>query len=566
MGRRDHLLLLVAMQTGLRVSELTSLTCADAELGWGAHLHCTGKGRKQRTTPLTRPAPGHRRYRPPGLALPVRTRPAHHRRERPGREHGPAALVPRLVAHRDHRHRPRGWRTGPVGPVGQPHPPDRTRLRRRHHGVRRNVADPGRLPGAVHRPSTRRARRRHPRAGRALVGAPPQACPRTRGAYAGRLAGHRPSRRPGRIPHPIGHGRSVGLPLPARAGRRPDRRRRHQRRPPPGIGARHHARRHPRPARGQQEGQPRRRTRHRNRPARRRDRLARPLHHLDHPTGQAGPVRGRQPGPRTPASPTCAVRGHVRGRQVRRRQRPARRPDRLPGRDPVGRRPQTRYGTAPVGVLHRPDRHHPAGSGGSARRRRGHPRRPRRRPHHARRTRMGALTGTARADHRHRRVRRTGQRGTTRDRPRRLDRPPWPRAGGQPDRRHPTPLQGRDGQERGPLPDGRPAVLPRPGSPRRRPDPGTGHGEDRMASAQAGRPRQVPDQLPGTRHPPPRPYVPARRRGRTGHRRTARRPPPAPRRGVRSSPQTRGRDAHPTTTAHHPPLTPTRARQPRTSR
>jgi site-specific recombinase XerD len=55
LGRRDHLLLLVAMQTGLRVSELTSLTCADAELGTGAHLRCTGKGRKQRATPLTRP-------------------------------------------------------------------------------------------------------------------------------------------------------------------------------------------------------------------------------------------------------------------------------------------------------------------------------------------------------------------------------------------------------------------------------------------------------------------------------------------------------------------------------
>lgn len=55
LGRRDHLLLLVAMQTGLRVSELTSLTCADAELAVGAHLRCTGKGRKQRATPLTRP-------------------------------------------------------------------------------------------------------------------------------------------------------------------------------------------------------------------------------------------------------------------------------------------------------------------------------------------------------------------------------------------------------------------------------------------------------------------------------------------------------------------------------
>lgn len=55
LGQRDYLLLLVAAQTGLRVSELTSLTCADAELGAGAHLRCTGKGRRQRCTPLTKP-------------------------------------------------------------------------------------------------------------------------------------------------------------------------------------------------------------------------------------------------------------------------------------------------------------------------------------------------------------------------------------------------------------------------------------------------------------------------------------------------------------------------------
>ncbi len=53
LGRRDHALLLVAIQTGLRVTELTSLTCADIELGTGAHLRCHGKGRKERITPLT---------------------------------------------------------------------------------------------------------------------------------------------------------------------------------------------------------------------------------------------------------------------------------------------------------------------------------------------------------------------------------------------------------------------------------------------------------------------------------------------------------------------------------
>jgi integrase/recombinase XerD len=52
-GRRDHALLVLAVQTGLRVSELTALTCADVHLGTGAHVNCLGKGRKQRITPLT---------------------------------------------------------------------------------------------------------------------------------------------------------------------------------------------------------------------------------------------------------------------------------------------------------------------------------------------------------------------------------------------------------------------------------------------------------------------------------------------------------------------------------
>lgn len=51
-GRRDHALLLLAIETGLRVSELTGLTCADVLLGAGAHVRCHGKGRKERITPL----------------------------------------------------------------------------------------------------------------------------------------------------------------------------------------------------------------------------------------------------------------------------------------------------------------------------------------------------------------------------------------------------------------------------------------------------------------------------------------------------------------------------------
>lgn len=53
-GRRDRALLLVALQTGLRVSELTALRRQDVAFGTGAHVRCHGKGRKLRCTPLRR--------------------------------------------------------------------------------------------------------------------------------------------------------------------------------------------------------------------------------------------------------------------------------------------------------------------------------------------------------------------------------------------------------------------------------------------------------------------------------------------------------------------------------
>lgn len=50
LGRRDHALLVLAIQTGLRVSELVGLTVVDVHLGDGSHVRCHGKGRKERAT------------------------------------------------------------------------------------------------------------------------------------------------------------------------------------------------------------------------------------------------------------------------------------------------------------------------------------------------------------------------------------------------------------------------------------------------------------------------------------------------------------------------------------
>ena len=53
-GRRDHALLLLAVQTGLRLSELTGLRHEDLHFGAGAHVRVIGKGRKERCTPLSK--------------------------------------------------------------------------------------------------------------------------------------------------------------------------------------------------------------------------------------------------------------------------------------------------------------------------------------------------------------------------------------------------------------------------------------------------------------------------------------------------------------------------------
>lgn len=53
-GRRDHALILLAVQTGLRLSEFTALCRRGIHLGTGAHVRVVGKGRKERSTPLTK--------------------------------------------------------------------------------------------------------------------------------------------------------------------------------------------------------------------------------------------------------------------------------------------------------------------------------------------------------------------------------------------------------------------------------------------------------------------------------------------------------------------------------
>lgn len=54
-GRRDHAFILMAVQTGLRLSEITGATRDELVLGTGAHVRVVGKGRKERCTPLAKP-------------------------------------------------------------------------------------------------------------------------------------------------------------------------------------------------------------------------------------------------------------------------------------------------------------------------------------------------------------------------------------------------------------------------------------------------------------------------------------------------------------------------------
>ena len=112
LGRRDHAMLILACQTGLRVSELIGLRRADIDLGAGAHCRCTGKGRKDRATPIDQT----NRCRTPCLAgrprRRARRRTVHHQ-PRPttlagrGRQDDHQTRCPRRGRLPEHRHQAR---------------------------------------------------------------------------------------------------------------------------------------------------------------------------------------------------------------------------------------------------------------------------------------------------------------------------------------------------------------------------------------------------------------------------------------------------------------------------
>ena len=137
------------------------------------------------------------------------------------------------------------------------------------------------------------------------------------------------------------------------------------------------------------------------------------------------------------------------------------------------------------------------------------------------------IPGHARPGHHRRRVRRTGRRRARRHRRRRLDRPARPGRRRHPDRRDPAADAEGHGPGRAALADGRADLLPRPRTQRRRPHPRTGHARRRLARPHPQRPRQVPHLRTRTRHPAPRPRLPAHRPGRQRHRHLARHPRPA---------------------------------------
>ena len=166
-GRRDRALMLLAVQTGLRVSELIGLNCGDVTLGTGASVRCEGKGRKQRAVPLTSPAEALLRLLAQRTSRPPR-RPA------VPDPHRTAAQPRRRRAAGQHPRRGRGTAM-PVA-AGQEDPPARPAPQLRHVAAasrRRHLRDRA-LARPRRRPVHRRLRaRRHQHQGEEPSHSPP---------------------------------------------------------------------------------------------------------------------------------------------------------------------------------------------------------------------------------------------------------------------------------------------------------------------------------------------------------------------------------------------------------
>ena len=146
-GRRDHTLLLTAIQTGLRVSELTGLRCEDVRLGVGAHLLCHGKNRKERAVPLTTQTVKsitvwlrERNGRPEGSALSQQPRqPAQPRRGRMvdrQAQRQRRRTLPHVARQARHRSRPAAHHRDDAPAIRHQHRSDRALARtraREHH-------------------------------------------------------------------------------------------------------------------------------------------------------------------------------------------------------------------------------------------------------------------------------------------------------------------------------------------------------------------------------------------------------------------------------------------------
>lgn len=121
-GRRDHAMLVLAVQSGLRISELIGLSRGDVVLERGAHVRCLGKGRKERATPLTRLTVAVlREWLPSAEVNPAircsRPEPGHGSATTPSSSDSPATSTQRAsAAHRC------GASTSPCTPFGTPLP------------------------------------------------------------------------------------------------------------------------------------------------------------------------------------------------------------------------------------------------------------------------------------------------------------------------------------------------------------------------------------------------------------------------------------------------------------